>query len=296
MKQLLCGLLLIVIPCLSVAQDVGVDIKHLPIGDGNISDQPMRGHLWSCRKYFRGGGAHALGDWFNGDGTYDLTAKPLVDGKVDWPHSFNIELVANLRRITSNDLPNHPTGNYPISEHDDAYDYDRNPNEIQKQDFLLKLPAEPRFAGRPSCVRMGPIGFLLTGGVFFNALDARGEDAIAHEIQDACQGHPQRRGIYHYHSLTTCLEKDTTRRTHSDLVGYALDGFGLYGRLGEAGKPVTNKDLDECHGHTHKIIWDGKKSDTYHYHATWEYPYTVGCYRGAPERISGVRRPGPPRR
>ena len=43
---------------------------------------------------------------------------------------------------------------------------------------------------------MGPIGFLLTGGVFFNALDAQGKDAVAHEVQDRCQGHPERSGAY----------------------------------------------------------------------------------------------------
>ena len=40
--------------------------------------------------------------------------------------------------------------------------------------------------------------------------------------------------------------------------------------------------LDECHGHTHEIEWDGELVKRYHYHATAEYPYTVGCYRGTP--------------
>jgi hypothetical protein len=103
---------------------------------------------------------------------------------------------------------------------------------------------QPKFADNASCVDMGPIGFLLTGGVFFNALDARGEDAVAHEIQDACQGHPERGGAYHYHSLTTCLEKMIAGDSHSDLVGYAIDGFGIYGYRGEGGRLLTKADLD----------------------------------------------------
>ncbi|HAJ61709.1 MAG TPA: hypothetical protein DCP31_22720 [Cyanobacteria bacterium UBA8543] len=59
-----------------------------------------------------------------------------------------------------------------------------------------------------------------------------------------------------------------------------MDGFGIYGHRGEGGKVLTNADLDACHGHTHPIEWDGKQVNLYHYHATWEYPYTVGCYRG----------------
>ena len=45
---------------------------------------------------------------------------------------------------------------------------------------------------------------------------------------------------------------------------------------------LTDADLDKCHGHTHEIDWDGQKVVMYHYHATWEVPYTVGCYRGTP--------------
>ena len=67
---------------------------------------------------------------------------------------------------------------------------------------------------------------------------------------------------------------------HSPLVGYALDGFGIYGHRGEDGEVVTNEDLDECHGHTHEIEWDGQTVEMYHYHATWEFPYVVGCFHG----------------
>ena len=63
------------------------------------------------------------------------------------------------------------------------------------------------------------------------------------------------------------------------LVGYALDGFGIYS-ASEGGKTLTNKDLDGCHGHTGTVMWDGKPTDIYHYHLTTEYPYTLGCYRG----------------
>ncbi len=30
------------------------------------------------------------------------------------------------------------------------------------------------------------------------------------------------------------------------------------------------------------MSWDGATVDLYHYVATAEYPYTVGCYRGTP--------------
>jgi hypothetical protein len=62
----------------------------------------------------------------------------------------------------------------------------------------------------------------------------------------------------------------------------AWDGFGIYGRYGENGELLTNDDLDVCHGHAHEIEWDGEVVELYHYHATWEYPYTLGCFYGTP--------------
>jgi YHYH protein len=264
---------------------LGIDLKRLPMGDGKISTYPEVGSVWPCRTSFRSvAGAHASGDWIHPDGTYDFTAKPTVDGRVSWPSEFKIKRKKNLRSILGNRLPKDPTGNFPISPNDDAYQYDRNPNFIRSRMYQIDLPATPQMASETTCLPMGTIGILVNGGYLFNALDERGEDAVAHEIQDSCQGHPMRRGTYHYHNITTCVEKEGTG--HSELVGYALDGFGIYGHRGEDGKVLTNTNLDQCHGHTHEINWNGKKEKLYHYHATWEYPYTLGCFRGNPQTLA----------
>lgn len=264
---------------------INIDLKRLPIGDGKISTYPKVGSVWSCRTRFRNrGGAHASGDWIQADGTYDLTAKPTVDGAVSWSSQFKVTPQNNMRVVAGNRLPKDPTGQFPISSKDDAYAYDRNPNSITAETYQVKLPAMPQTAAKASCLPLGVIGVLVNGGYFFSALDARGEDAVAHEIQDSCQGHPERDGAYHYHSVTTCMED--RGKAHSTLVGYAFDGFGIYGHRGEDGEMLTNAELDACHGHTHEIEWNGKREKLYHYHATWEYPYTVGCYRGIPVRAS----------
>lgn len=262
-----------------------IDLHRIPIGDGRIATSPTIGSVWSCRPQLGGdgiGGAHAAGKWIHADGTYDFTAKPTVDGAVKWPSQFKIELKNQVRSIIGNRLPQDPTGKFPISPQDDAYAYDRNPNSITPDTYKIDLPAIPQIASAPSCLPLGEIGVLLNGGYFFNALDAGGKDAVAHEIQDNCQGHPEITGAYHYHSVTTCLEPQKSEKTHSALVGYAHDGFGIYGHRGEQGKELTNADLDVCHGHSHEIDWDKKKMKLYHYHATWEYPYTVGCFKGTP--------------
>ncbi len=257
-----------------------VDLTNLELGDGKNSTSPQVGYLYTCQTQFNGGGATGTGSWMNGDGTWDATKKAVVDGSVTWPHSFTISVQGDQRIFTGNDLPDHPTGNFPVSPSDDAYAVDRNPNSIREQSVSFSVPANPTVAAQPNCVG-GEVGVMLSGVVIFNAFDAEGRDAVAHEVQDSCDGHPQQSGFYHYHSLSDCIE-DTSTSGHSSLVGYAFDGYGIYGYYGEDGGEVTNEDLDECHGHTHVIEWDGQMVEMYHYHATHEFPYTVGCFHGTP--------------
>jgi hypothetical protein len=263
--------------------DAAVTLIALPIGDGKYQAFPQAGYVYSCQQDITGGGgATADGPWINLDaGTFDFLAKVVVEGSVSWPtHAFDVTLSGATRTITGNALPEHATGTFPIATTDPAYAYDHNPNSITAQTLSWALPATPTAATTPSCLDGGPIGVILTGAVLFDALDGEGRDALAHETQDACQAHPQPTGEYHYHSLTQCIADPGTG--HSALLGYARDGFGIYGVRGENGETLTNADLDECHGHTHTITWDGATVTLYHYHATYEYPYTVGCYRGTP--------------
>lgn len=280
-----------------IATDGGgrVDLTHLPVGDGKVSTAPVKGSVWACHTNPNGGGAQVQGPWFNADGTYDLLAKAIVSGNNVWNADFKVSIDGDKRVFASNVLPNHPTGSYPIASTENAYQYDRNPNSIQAQSIRFNLPLNPTMASQPSCVP-NAIGILTTGSVLFNSLDEPGRDAVAHETQDRCQGHPQQSGVYHYHSVTTCLDEQTDApKQHSKLIGYLVDGFGIYGRYGENGQLLTNADLDECHGHTHEIVWDGRKTVMYHYHATWEFPYTAGCMRGTvnDDAVSATAGPRP---
>lgn len=71
----------------------------------------------------------------------------------------------------------------------------------------------------------------------------------------------------------------------------ALDGFGIYSSRDGKGRELTDTDLDECHGRTSPVEWNGKVVNIYHYVLTKEYPYTIGCFRGKPVP-TGMRRPG----
>lgn len=263
----------------------GLALAHkLPLGDGKVSTSAKAGYLLSCQTSFRtsGEGAQAHGSWLDEKGkTWDPALKPIVDGTVKWSGTVSITLQGDTRVISANGLPTTPTGTYPVGKSDDAYQFDRNPNHIAKHTVLLRLPAMPQIAKEPTCLPMGMIGFSVTGVSIFNAVDALGRDAPAHEIQDKCNGHPERTGEYHYHDYSTCLG-DTRSGPNgtSDVLGYALDGFGIYGMY-ENGKKLTTADLDACHGRTSMVVWNGKAQKIYHYVFTEDYPYTLGCFRGA---------------
>ncbi len=272
----------------SPAARADVDIHRLPLGDGKVSDAPRPGYVFSCQQRFPANarGAQRNGPWIHG-GTWDLTQKLSVEGRVAWPDAmFAIRLVEDQRVVTrllaGNGLPvGTPTGTFPVARTDPAFQIDRNPNSIRTQQVMLTLPRDPVAAAAPSCVPMGMIGIALNGVAIFNALDAGGRDAVAHEVQDVCSGHPEMRGQYHYHGPSACLPDQDGREV---LVGYAIDGFGIYSMRAADGRELTNADLDECHGRVSEVDWDGRRAAIYHYVVTREYPYTVGCFRGAPRR------------
>lgn len=258
-----------------------VDLTHLPLGDNKVSKTAQKGYIYLCRTQTDGGGAFNTGPWINEtDKTWDLTKKLTVDGSVSWPNAkLTVSVNGQTRSLVGNGLPSHLTGTYPIGSTDDAYKYDRNPNSIKEQSLSLNLPSSPTVLATPECIG-GEVGVMLSGIPIFNGFDAGGRDAAAYEVQDQCSGHPQVSGMYHYHSLSKCLKDETPEGEHSKLIGYAFDGFGIYGVKGENGLEVSTNDLDECHGHTHQISWDGKNVNMYHYHMSYDFPYSVGCFRG----------------
>jgi len=263
-----------------------VSTAAIPLGDGHLSSSPRIGYVDSCTSQFRRGGAQHSGPWLDSAaGSWDLKTKIDVQGSVSWPnasHSFTLSGVERI--LTTDDLPSgEPTGNFPIASSDPAYAYDHNPNHIAAQSFTWTVPADPSAAASPSCLGLGPVGVSSDGVVFFDALDASGRDAGAHEIQDSCAGHPQMQGIYHYHTYSSCLGTGASDTAGSSiLVGYGLDGYGIYLERDANGNLPTDADLDACHGRTSRVMWDGRSRVMYHYDITAEYPYTLGCYHGTP--------------
>ena len=253
----------------------------LPLGDDQYSlDEPQKGILFFCRQGLEGGGAHAEGPWI-GEDTWNSLEKIFVEGEVSWSEAtFRAVVNGATRLITGNSLPlAYPTGIFPISSSSEAYLYDRNPNSIKATDIKMSIPTVPQYSEDPYCMPGGEVGVMLSGVPLYNGFDAGDRDAQAHEIQDSCGGHPQQAGQYHYHGLSSCIE-DTSVKS---VIGYANDGFPITGPVVSEGKYLTSEDLDVCHGVTSEVTDEkGNTFVSYHYVLTYDFPYSVSCFRAEP--------------
>ena len=246
--------------------------------DGVSMSSAARNTIYHCR--FTSATSGYGFSWVSSSNVISFANKPMVEGENAWTSQFRQVTSGSNLQIGSNGLPNHYTGTFPVSSSTEAgqSQYHPNPSSMAASRIFAELPLDPTVASTPTCVS-GEVGFLFTGAMLFDALDADGRDAVANEIQDRCEGHPETTGTYHYHHVTNCFTDSTSG--HSVQVGWALDGFGIYGPKGESGTTITNAELDECHGHTHSVTQaDGQTKTIYHYHGNREFPYTVGCFRG----------------
>lgn len=125
-----------------------------------------------------------------------------------------------------------------------------NPNLPANQDFCFKLTRTP-VANTGTLVNtpLGHIGVWRNGVSIFNARDGMSynnqgiwnRDARVFEgiSFDACLGHPAPNGEYHHHVSPNCLYDHLNDAQHSDLIGFAFDGFPIYGAHGYANADGT---------------------------------------------------------
>ena len=138
-------------------------------------------------------------------------------------------------------------------------------------------------------------------------------DAEAEWISfDCCGGHSSGTGGYHYHFPPSCLVAQANAEAplsdgHSSQIGWAQDGFPIYGPLGPGGVEIRNCGSsgadefycqDACGGFEGEL--SGVDDYKYRYYITGKvgdldslpsypkpdvealyFPYTIRCYRGA---------------
>lgn len=120
------------------------------------------------------------------------------------------------------------------------------------------IPVNPVYKKKSSRISRNGIG-LAFNGVKFDGPAPIHAIVAAHTIAplDDCGGHVNPHSGYHYHAATGCIKQVNQQDQHSALIGYAMDGFGIYTLLDKNESKPT--DLDECGGHK-------DSARDYHYH------------------------------
>ena len=242
-----------------------------------LADELPAGATGIGGRWFVGPSENPIYYYHDGDRYVDLFSYHTKDSNKDGIDNVKISHDKQFLIMESQGYPNHPTAVFPNSG---------NPNSIRVQKFTFRLPLVPKLADKITRLPMGPVGTALNGVVFFNPFEMEGMNAVEGYSEvwlDSCCGHPQQSGVYHYHKYPTCVKspfKDDGKQ-HSPVIGFAFDGFPLYGPYESDG--VMAKDLkksnalDVCSGHIDDVRG-------YHYHVTpGRFPYILGGYAGVVE-------------
>ena len=268
---------------------------------GTPIDAPAKGTIWPCPVYGIPATQITLAEtpWVqDNDNKVVLSKIPTVPGAVRMKSAFTImqsTTTPTTRRLTGNGIPDHRIGTFPIPRRSAAYKYYEalpaegyaNAAEIPVAPYRLRvdLPRRPKMSAQPHCIPDLLTGVALTGAVWH--IEAAPDsllniyDPNAALPTDRCFGHPYNTE-YHYHGYSWKCMKQGKPGKRSPLLGYAMDGFGVYGPRGVNGKVITNAQLDECHGRVGRVRFNGKMQRIYHYVLNNEYPYSIGCFRGKP--------------
>ncbi|EOD09309.1 hypothetical protein EMIHUDRAFT_216710 [Emiliania huxleyi CCMP1516] len=227
------------------------------------------------------------------------------------------------RTIVSNGCPNHY--NLCTGKSDaagcGAIGVEGTATEALEIAYQIDIPAYPVLATEndawPECEKE-TIAMALNGVPIYSGAVGSGDCDIL-DLDDAnaewtsfdfCGGHArclafECNGDYHYHFPPSCLETQIGNLTdgHSPQIGWSLDGFPIYGRLGPGGVTMEHTAqgctgtycLDDCSGFemeipgldefTYRYYFNGPLSDlvslpTDPKPSASDYPFAMKCYRG----------------
>jgi hypothetical protein len=145
-----------------------------------------------------------------------------------------VQFDSNNLYISCTDIPAYHIGPWPS-----------DPNVPSNQGFVWKITRNPvKNPGSPVVVGLGHIGVLTNGVSIFNSQDANSYNNLGYWHQnayyfesvsfDSCNGHPAPGGELHNHINPRCLYNDADSTQHSPIIGFAFDGFPIYGPYGYA--------------------------------------------------------------
>ena len=139
----------------------------------------------------------------------------------------------------------------------------------------IKLTTSASFAG------MGPGSFgPSVRGIAFNGVEYSASAPVDNILSaytlapfDDAGGHINVHQGYHYHAATGISTTMSQEDSHASMIGYAMDGHGIYEQLDKDGNEPN--DLDACRGH-----YDDTRGYHYHVDAPGSNNF-INCLSGA---------------
>ncbi|MFP6663606.1 MAG: YHYH protein [Deltaproteobacteria bacterium] len=150
-----------------------------------------------------------------------------------------------------------------------------NELEVNEQEYRIPLGAQPA-AEISELPLLGTIAVAVNGVPIFGPNEGPNPDPfgdpIVNAILDVCGAHTARGGIYHYHELwDACLGGEADSEQPSPILGWALDGFPIYG-------PQACLDTDCTDIRTMQSGWENTGTEAGTEGCTSNAPCSEGFY------------------
>lgn len=151
-------------------------------------------------------------------------------------------------------------------------------------DYAAPIPLKPALGDVPQ-TRDAALGIAVngvpiydyTGGGEMTIADLHHHqtrhDTLQTEQLDECGGHAGRGDDYHYHVKPKCMIAQMKNQGDGAIIGWAFDGFPIYGDNNPDGTIIAAGALDVCNGQRDAAFG-------YRYHTSSEAPYIVQCLMG----------------
>lgn len=112
------------------------------------------------------------------------------------------------------------------------------------------------------------------------------QDTVETQQLDICGGHAGRGDDYHYHATPTCMIAQMPNAGPDAIIGWAFDGYPIYGDLNPDGTEIKAGTLDVCNGQPDPVYG-------YRYHTSQGAPYIIQCLRGQTAEMKDLPRVAP---
>lgn len=205
-------------------------------------------------------GMEKAGIWFKDDKVYDVSGHFIANLDVFYSDDkWKLYREDGTIKVTDTEEGCLAAAKPDVEEEYHNHCVECLPEYFKDQVTTFVIPVTPKYVKSAQSFGRGGIG-LAFNGVKYDPPAPTHAILAAHTIAplDDHGGHVNPHGGYHYHAVTGSTKEIAQTDSHAPIIGYAIDGFGIYALQDKEGNEPN--DLDECGGHADAIRG-------YHYHA-----------------------------